>query len=297
MGWQYFLLKGFSRLLCRLPYSLVLRLGSGLGFLHYQFGRSQRRRAIAQLQERLGVSGEDAAAIARRMFRNIGKTLLEILYIPALTPEKLERWVTIENRHYMDEALSGGHGAVILTAHFGNWEWMAARLVRAGFPLAAIAETQPSPGLDQLLNEHRAMVGLAPYARGNALVAAMKALKAGNVLGFLADQDAKANGVFVEFFGRQASTPQGPAVFAQRCGAPVVPAFIVRQPRRGQRIVLSPPIYGDAEGDHATEVLRMTEEMTRVMEERIRRYPDHWWWFQRRWITDPKTDGGSGVEG
>ena len=95
MGWQYFLLKGFSRFLCRLPYSLLLRLGSGLGFLHYRFGHSQRRRAIAQLQERLGVSGEEAAAIARRMFRNIGKTLLEILYIPALTPEKLERWVSI----------------------------------------------------------------------------------------------------------------------------------------------------------------------------------------------------------
>ncbi len=296
MGWQYFLLKGFSRLLCQLPYSLLLRLGSGLGFLHYSFGHSQRRRAIAQLQERLGVSGGEAAAIAQRMFRNIGRTLLEILYIPALTPEKLERWVTIENRHYLDEALSGGHGAVILTAHFGNWEWMAARLVRAGFPMAAIAETQPSPGLDQLLNEYRASVGLAPYARGNALVAAMKALKSGNVLGFLADQDAKANGVFVEFFGRPASTPQGPAVFAQRCGAPVVPAFIVRQPRRGQRIVFSPPIYRVSEDDHETEILRMTEEMTRVMEERIRRYPDHWWWFQRRWITDPKTGGASDIE-
>jgi KDO2-lipid IV(A) lauroyltransferase len=61
--------------------------------------------------------------------------------------------------------------------------------------------------------------------------------------------------------------------------------------------VLSPPIYRVSDGDHETEILRMTEEMTRVMEERIRRYPDHWWWFQRRWITDPKTGGGSGVEG
>ena len=68
MGWQYFLLKGFSRLLCQLPYSLVLRLGSGLGFLHYSFGHSQRRRAIRQLQERLGVSAEEAAVVARRMF-------------------------------------------------------------------------------------------------------------------------------------------------------------------------------------------------------------------------------------
>ena len=296
MVWQYVLLKGFSRLLCQLPYSMVLRLGAGIGFLHWFFGHSQRRRATGQLQEHLGVLPAEAATIARRMYRNIGKTLLEVLYIPALTPEKLERWVTIENLHYLTEAMSAGQGTVILTAHFGCWEWMSARLVQAGFPVAAIAETQPSPGLDQLLNEHRAMVGLEPYARGNALVAAMKALKSGYILGFLADQDAKANGVFVKFLGRLASTPKGPAVFAQRCRAPIVPAFIVRQPRRGHRILLSPPIYGNGTDDPEQEILRLTDQMTQVMEERIRRYPDHWWWFQRRWITDPKTGEASGVK-
>lgn len=289
MHWQYYCLKIFSSLLCRLPYPIVLWLGSAIGFLHWSLGRSQRRRAIAQLQERLGVSPTEAAAIARRMFGNIGRTLLEVLYIPALTPEKLQRWVTIENLHYMTEALSHGRGVVILTAHFGNWEWMAARLVQAQLPMAAIAETQPGPGVDRLLNEYREMVGLAPYARGNALVAAMKALKKGNVLGFLADQDAKENGVFVDFFGRPASTPQGPAVFSLRCGAPVIPAFIVRQPKKGHRILMSPPIYGDNDGDPAAAISRLTEQMTRVMEDRIRRHPDHWWWFQRRWITDPKT--------
>ena len=70
----------------------MLWLGSAVGFLHWTLGRSQRRRALAQLQERLGVSRPEAEKIAGRMFRNIGKTLLEILYIPALAPEKLERW-------------------------------------------------------------------------------------------------------------------------------------------------------------------------------------------------------------
>ena len=296
MVWQYVLLKNFSRLLCMVPYPLVLRLGSGLGFLHGFFGRSQRTRAIRQLQERLGVSAAEASPIARRMFRNIGMTLLEVLYIPALTPAKLERWVTIENLHYLEEAMAGGHGVVLLTAHFGNWEWIAARLVQAGFPVAAVAETQPNPGLDQLLNEYRISVGLKPYARGNALVSAMKALKNGNILGFLADQDAKANGVFVNFFGRPASTPQGPAVYALRCGAPVVPAFIVRQPRRGHRILLSPPIYALPDSDTDRAIVTLTAQMTEVMEERIRRRPDHWWWFQRRWITDPKTGETSGVK-
>ena len=294
MHWQYFLLKQFSTLLCALQYPVVLWLGLGIGFLHWALGHSQRRRAISQLQERLGVAPKEAAAIARRMFGNIGRTLVEVLYIPALTPEKLQRWVTIENLHYMTEALSHGRGVVILTTHFGNWEWMAARMVQAGLPVAAIAETQPGPGLDRLLNEYREKVGLAPYAKGNALVAAMKALKKGNVLGFLADQDAKASGVFVNFFGRPASTPQGPAVFALRCGAPVIPAFIVRQPKKGHRILLSPPIYGAGTGESAEEIQRLTEKMTQVMEERIRRYPDHWWWFQRRWITNQKT--GESIE-
>jgi KDO2-lipid IV(A) lauroyltransferase len=292
MQWQYLALKSFSRLLCLLPYPLLLWLGSGVGFLHWFLGRSQRRRAVGQLQQRLGVAHPEAEQIARRMFRNIGKTLLEVLYIPALTPEKLQRWVTIENWHYMTEALSRGKGVVILTAHFGNWEWMAARLVQAGLPLAAIAETQPGLGLDRLLNEYREQVGLEPYARGNALVAAMKALKKGKVLGFLADQDAKANGVFVDFMGVPASTPQGPAVFAVRAGAPVVPVFIVRQARKGHRILVSPPLYAEdnaGSNGNETQILELTRQMTQAMEDRIRRYPDQWWWFQRRWITEPKT--------
>ena len=122
----------------------------------------------------------------------------------------------------------------------------------------------------------------------------MKALKKGHVLGFLADQDAKANGVFVEFFGRPASTPQGPAVFAVRAGAPVVPVFIVRQAKKGHRIVVSPPLYADQtasaeSGASDQTIAQLTCRMTQVMEDRIRRYPDQWWWFQRRWITDPKT--------
>ena len=289
MRWQYFFLKGFSRILCALPYSIALRIGDCIGFLHGFFGRSQRNRAVRQLQERLGVDGAAAAKIACSMFKNIGRTLVEVLYIPALSSEKLERLVTIENRHYLTEAMAGGRGTVLLTGHFGNWEWMAASLAQAGFPMAAIAETQPGPGLDRLLNEYRARVGLAPFAKGNALIAAVKALKSGKVLGFLADQDGKENGVFVDFFGRLSSTPQGPAVFALRCGAPVVPAFIVRQPRgKGHRILLSPPIYAAAGEPPAQQIEDLTRRMTAVMEDRIRRYPDHWWWFQRRWITQPK---------
>ena len=291
MHWQYWLLKLFSRFLCSLPYTFVLRIGDCVGFLHGSLGASQRERAKRQLRERLGVDETEAAAIARSMFRNIGRTLVEILYTPALTPARVERLVTIENLHYLTEAMAGGHGSVLLTGHFGNWEWMAARLVQAGFPVAALAEPQPG-GMDRLLNEYRLQVGLKPYAaHGNTLVSAMKALKNGCILGFLADQDGKERGVFVDFFHRASSTPQGPAFFAQRIGAPVVPAFIVRQPKgKGHRILLSPPIYGAGGADDAPlQILKLTERMTAVMEERIRRYPDHWWWFQRRWLTNPKT--------
>ena len=291
MHWQYCLLKGISRLLCLLPYGLVLRIGDSLGWLHHTLGASQRGRARRQLRERLGVDEAEAAAITRRLFRNIGRTLVEILYFPALTPSRLKRLVSIENLHYLQEAVAAGHGVVVLTAHFGNWEWLGARLAHEGFPVAAIAEPQPGKGLDTLLNEYRVLAGYKPFpAHGNSLVSALKALKNGCVLGFLADQDAKEHGVFVNFFGRLSSTPQGPAFFSQRVGAPVVPAFMLRQPRgKGHRILLSPPLYAGADGETDQQIQELTAAMTAVMEDRIRRYPDHWWWFQRRWLTDPKT--------
>ena len=289
MQWQYCALKAFSMFLCVLPYRGLLWFASGIGFLHYTFGCSQRRRAIRQLKERLGLDEKAAADTAKKVFRQVGRTLLEILYIPALNPQSLARLVTIENGHYLRNAQAEGKGVVLVTTHFGNWEWLAARLSQAGYPMAAIAQGQPTAGVDQLLNEYRQHVGMEPFARGSVLTGALKALRKGKVLGFLIDQDARSEGIFVNFFGIPTSTPRGPALFAIRTGSPIVPVVIIRH-GRGYRILFHPPLLWDRQApitEEETILRNLTDQVTRIMEARIREYPDHWWWFQRRWLTAP----------
>ena len=283
---QYKILKIISYIVCRMPYSMVLILGKAFGRLYYRVAARQRQRAIIQMQESLSISAEQAELIAVDLFKHLGQTFLEVMYMPALTPANIKQYVKVENMHYLQEALSEGHGVVLLTAHIGNWEWLGATLAMAGLPLTTVIKRQPNDQHTQILNEYREMVGIEVFARGTTeLIGAAKALKQGKILGFLADQDAGPNGLFVKFFGKMAATPLGPGVFAKRFKSPVVPVFIVRNPEGGHKVLVNKPLYYENTGDEATDLHLITEKMTNIIEDTIREYPTEWLWFQKRWNT------------
>lgn len=283
---QYKILKILSFIICRLPYSLVLALGKAFGKLYYRVAARQRQRAIAQMQESLGVSAEQAERITIGLFNHLGQTFFEVMYMPALTPGKMRQYVKFENLHYLQNALAEGNGVVLLTAHIGNWEWLGASLAMEGLPLTTVIKRQPNDQHTKILNEYREMTGIEVFASGTTeLVAAAKALKKGKILGFLADQDAGYNGVFVNFLGKMASTPLGPAVFAKRFKSPVVPVFIVRTPEGGHTVLVNKPLYFENTGNETIDLTSITAKMTCIIEDTIREYPTNWLWFQKRWNT------------
>lgn len=284
--WQYHLIKTVSRIVACLPYPLVLRLGKGAGLLYYHVAGRQRRRAVSQMTERLELSVREAEQTVRRLFLHLGQTLLEVLYMPALTPTQINRYVTFEHLPYLTDALAQGHGVVLLTAHIGNWEWLGAALAMNGFPLTTVIKRQPNDQQTRILNEYRVMAGLEVFARGTTeLVGAARALKQGKILGFLADQDAGTHGIFVNFLGKMAATPVGPAVFARRFQSPIVPCFIVHNSQGGHRVLIKPPLYFEDTGNETADIAGITTTMTRLLEDMIREYPDEWLWFQKRWNT------------
>ena len=285
--WQYHFLKALSRLVCLLPYACVVRLGRALGFLYWYIAPKQRRRGIRQMKERLGLSQDEAVAVMRRLCGNLGQTFLEIMFTPKLDAQRIAQLVEIENREYLEEAVARGNGVVFLTAHIGNWEWLGAALSMTGFPMTSVIKRQPNDQHTRLLNEYRERVGIEIFARGTAeLVGAAKAMKKGKILGFLADQDAGVDGVFLDFFGKPASTPLGPAVFARKFKAPVMPVFIVHKPDySGHRVLIYPPLEYENTGDEKENLRQLTLKMTQLLEEVIREHPDEWIWFQKRWNT------------
>lgn len=275
-----------SRLIRLLPYDFVLWIGKIFGHLYYLLIKKQRNRAIQQMMPALGVSEDEAKKIVRKSFINLARNVFDILYMPNLNEKNLSKYIEIDHLERMRDALAEGHGVVVLTGHIGTWEWLSAAFSLNGMPVTAIAKLQPNQEYSRVLDDLRATIHVEIFNRGTSeLLAAGRALKAGKILGFLADQDGGPGGAFINFLGKTASTPLGPAVFAKKFHAPILPAFILRREDGRHRVVIGEVLRYEDHGDSEKDLFDLTEQMTRIIEKIIRENPTQWLWFQKRWNT------------
>ena len=285
----YWLLMLLSRIICCLPHSALLTLGRGAGILYYRFIKKQRQRGIRQMMAGLAISEEEAKKLVKASFINMATNVFEIFYMPRLNENNFRAYIDIEHLERLTDALAEGHGVVVLTGHIGTWEWLSAAFTLSGLPVTAIAKPQPNEQYTRVLNDLRATIHVEIFSRGTSeLLAAARALKQGKILGFLADQDAGPGGAFIDFLGRPASTPMGPAVFSRKFNAPVIPAFILRQEDGRHRVIVGEALRYEDHGDTDRDLYDFTVRMTRILERVVRENPTQWLWFQKRWNTPPE---------
>ena len=285
----YKFVMALSWLCCRLPYSLLMGAGWVLGNLYYLLIKKERERAVEQMRPALGLGEAEARRLVRLSFINLGRHVLEILYMPHLNRRNFRDFIEIDHLERMQEAIAEGHGVVVLTGHIGTWEWLSAAFTMNDLPVTAIAKPQPNMQFTYALDDLRKTIEVQIFSRGTSeLMAAARALKAGKILGFLADQDGGPGGALVDFLGRPAATPMGPAVFARKFGAPVLPAFILRQPGGKHKVVIGEIMRYEDTGDPDKDLYDFTVRMTRIVEDIIRENPTQWLWFQKRWNTKPE---------
>lgn len=285
----YWLLMLLSRIICCLPHSALLTLGRGAGILYYRFIKKQRQRALGQMMAGLAISEEEAKKLVKASFINMATNVFEIFYMPRLNENNFRDYIDIEHLERLTDALAEGHGVVVLTGHIGTWEWLSAAFTLSGLPVTAIAKPQPNEQYTRVLNDLRATIHVEIFSRGTSeLLAAARALKQGKILGFLADQDAGPGGAFIDFLGRPASTPMGPAVFSRKFNAPVIPAFILRQEDGRHRVIVGEALRYEDHGDTDRDLYDFTVRMTRILERVVRENPTQWLWFQKRWNTPPE---------
>ncbi|MBD3401707.1 hypothetical protein GF420_02340 [candidate division GN15 bacterium] len=266
------------------------RLGGAAGRLVGLLLSSRRRIAHDNLRRALGdtLTEAERQRIVKNVFASIGRTFFEVARFPRLTPENVQQTVVRHGFDAFDQALEAGRGAILVVPHFGNWELSAATVALSGYPIDVLVTTQHNPLVDRMMTELRTSTGVGVIRLGSAARQAYKALKNNRVIGIAADQHAPAGELVLDFFGRPASVAKGPARFAIRAGAPILPYVILRE--RYDRHVMLPgePIYPPESGDEETNIRRMTEQFLRYFEERIREYPDQWMWTHRRWKLERK---------
>jgi KDO2-lipid IV(A) lauroyltransferase len=182
-----------------------------------------------------------------------------------------------------------GRGSIIVTGHVGNWEVAGALLAAAGLSMAAVVKRQRNPAFDARLRETRRRAGIEPIYMQDANTRIPQALREGKTVALVADQDAGRRGVFVPFLGRPASTFRGPARLALSQNVPLFFGAAVRMDA-GYGSVLElvdvPPL-GDG------QEVELTRRWVAHLEALIRRHPEQYFWFHRRWKTRPAGTTGS----
>lgn len=294
---EYGLLQLILWIVRGMPFSLAMWCARRLGDVTFDLLRLRRRVTLVNLAAAFGHQSDPAARrrLARRTYRNFGMSFVEFALFASQRIEQLAARVHVRGARHMRAAAARGRGVIYLTAHAGSWEMLGACLGFHDRPLSIVVGDQHNPLVDRFAKAMRMRQGMIVIATGSALRQCIRTLRRGGRLGIVGDQDGGPGSLFLDFFGRAAATPSGPARFAYRTGAAVVLAFDRYVGAGEHEIQLYPPMLPDPHRSEEAEILRVMQHYNRELEAFVRRYPDAWFWMHRRWKTRPRAPGHEGA--
>ncbi len=266
-----------------------------LAWLLYKVDKRHRNVGLENLRLAFGARYTEAERdqIVRGVYRHFCTMLMEMLHIPRkLHAATWRDKITLIGAGPVVDRLLGGGPLIMLTGHFGNWEMAGYLFGVFGFPPNSVARTLDNPHLDDFLRSFRERTGQKMIPKKGGYDQMLAVLRNGGVLSFLADQDAGERGMFVDFFGRPASTHKAIALLAIEHKAPVVVGYARRiGPGFRYEVGCDAIIEPEQWTGTADDARLLTQRYTTALERIIRRDPEQYLWLHRRWKHQPKPKG------
>ena len=282
-----------------IPYRIAMAIASASGWFIFNVLRVNHSRTMERLHfvfpER---PRRELKRIAWKSFANILQNGVEMMRAPKLDREWMDRHV-VDGRLYKDRLQSyvdEGRGVVIMVPHSGNWYMAAWSMAKYGLPLCSIAAKQRNPKINAWMKSQYCDIEVFERGSARTLVDIKRRIQSGRAFAILPDLRAKEEDVEVDFFGARANVSHAGAMFAVKCGSPIVVAAMRRE--KGKHVfehiaTLRPdPEAKDAKAESA----RLTREVMKLLDEKIRQYPEQWFWFNKRWILEPPSRRRSRAE-
>jgi KDO2-lipid IV(A) lauroyltransferase len=287
----WFGLQACSVIIRFLPLANLYHFAYTLGVLGYYLALKQRRIAMESLKIAFDnhKPRRKLQEIARDCFISVAKSGVELLYLMD-KPNLLKSRIEMGGRECLDAALTRRKGVILVSAHFGNFPLLLARLSLEGYQTGGIMRPMRDARTEKIFLAKRQRLKIRTiysHPRNTCVETTIRVLRNNEIVFLPLDQNFGSGGVFVDFFGKKAATATGPVILAQRTGAAIIPCFIVRQKNDTHRLIFEPAIQIE-EGNASEEAIRSNiQKLTSIIEGYIRRYPAEWGWFHRRWKSRP----------
>lgn len=272
-----------------LPLPLARSLGRGLGSVAYRTMGRYRRNAHKNLGLVYGadLTSRQRKRIARDVFRHFGQVATEFLKLPQMDRARVDALVTVVGEEHLKAALDGGRGALMMTGHFGNWEFLSRWLTTHDYKLNVVARDARDPAANKLMAQTREGGGANVLYRGGSARGVLQALKRNELVGILPDQNAAD--VFVPFLGQPTGTVDGPALLHMKTRAPLVFSWCVRTAENRFLIIFEPPEVVPVSGRREVDIARVMTLVNARLGAMVLRYPSQWLWLHDRWKASPVT--------
>ncbi|RJP28841.1 MAG: hypothetical protein C4533_03355 [Candidatus Omnitrophota bacterium] len=267
-----------------LPLKVAYKFAVFVSDVHYIFANIDRKNVTRNLKVIFpDKTDREISVIRREMFRNFAKYLVDFFRFPKLNRQYIEKNIKIINIENFDEAIKRKKGAIVLTAHLGNWELGGVVTALMGYPLYAVALEHKHKRVNDFFNFQRESKGMRVIPLKKAVRQSLNALRGNNLLALVGDRDFTGKGIPVEFFNKQACLPEGPAALSLRTGAVIIPGFMVRNPNDSFTLTIEKPIEYAATGDNAVDIKNIINIYKSLFEKFIRKYPEQWYMFRYFW--------------
>ena len=288
---EYGAVRAIGLLVTFLPYRAALAVGWFLARVSFLFMPKRVREAERRIRIVFPepYTPREVRRIAWISWRNIFFNSIEMMRYHRTTHEWID---SVSDCHPAMEViqrhLATGKGAVIALPHMGAWDLSSVTCRMHGIPVFNISAMQKNPLIDDYINRLRAEKGIYTVMRGaGTLKSVLKNIGEGQVFAIMPDVRMKTEAIPVPFMGGEANVGAGMASFARHADVPIFPASVLRIGWARHKITFLNPVVSDKSLDKKTDLQKMTAAVLEQFDAVIRRYPEQWFWFNKRWVLDP----------
>jgi Kdo2-lipid IVA lauroyltransferase/acyltransferase len=282
--------KLFATIFRFFPHRTTQRLGSILAVIIHDMLHIRVDVALDNLQHAYPNSTlRWRKRTVRQVYAHFGAVAVELARIPVLVRGSYDKWAVVHGNTLaeMDKAVASGKGGLVVSSHLGNWEVMGAWAAWKGYPITYVVAQQSNQLIEELIDYHRESAGIEIIKRTDAAKGIIDALNRNRIIAIMVDQDARKDGVFVPFFGRQASTFRGVGTFAIK-RRPHVMSMETWREKDGRIHCQIEGVDVPNTGDRDQDIYTLIANLTELQEKYVRRHPEQWLWLHRRWKTRPE---------
>ena len=273
----YYILKSFGNILKSLSSKSRYIISQNIASILYNYIPKRKETALNNI--RIAFPSKSSAEVDQILKNCYQFFTYNFIQFMAFPPKQDYLKIKVDGRKILNDALKNDKGVILISAHFGVWEILGHWFGVNDYPLRGVAQKQKNRGANKFFEEKRKLSGISQVYRKTNIEMLYDVLHQKEILGLVSDQDAKRKGVFVNFFNKPASTHKGAALFHQRTNAPMIFGVCLQTHFNEYKIKIT------AIEPKENTVKTITQSYTSALEILVKKYPEQYFWFHKRWKT------------